>query len=513
MTSNGGSPKPTPARHLHAIALVGFFIETLREWIVPIAGGVIGSLALYRKHPLLFATVIAILVVFALVWPVLKYFTFTYQLLDQEIYVKHGLIFRKQNHVPYDRIQNVAVKQWFFLKPFDLVTLEVETAGHSDEGPEVTLIAVPLSLRDELSSRRRLANIAEGETAAVSGLVNGALPESQSETNNTANKPTAVYEISTKDLLKFAATSPAFLTALLAIMAVYGRLQKLISEQLLDMAIKDLGQAGWVVIVLGMLAVVLVLYLGSIVVIVIQYYRFTLSLSDGQLMTVRGLFQRNTVTLAQSRIQAVRVSQPLLRSWLHMATIKLIVVSNSKKEKDTENVVIMPLIAEDDVDGFLQRFVTDIPVDQVRPSRQSGRTLYYQLRNFGLVALGIVLAITGMTFPWPRVAVIADGITIVLVVLLLIIPAYLTARRTQVQVLNDHFAFAQTNFLFTREQYYVPRQNVQSLLVKQSKWLQQRHFASLTLNVRAGSEGRKVTVRYLPDEAIYSVYDWYRQVD
>lgn len=120
---------------------------------------------------------------------------------------------------------------------------------------------------------------------------------------------------------------------------------------------------------------------------------------------------------------------------------------------------------------------------------------------------------TGMTFPWPRVAVIADSITIVLVVLLLIIPAYLTARRTQVQVLNARFAFAQTNFLFTREQYYLPRQNVQSLLVKQSKWLQQRHFASLTLNVRAGSEGRKVTVRYLPDEAIYSVYDWYRQSD
>ncbi|MCF6420080.1 hypothetical protein [Furfurilactobacillus milii] len=53
MTSNGGSHEPTPARHLHAIALVGFFIETLREWIVPIAGGVIGSLALYRKHPTL----------------------------------------------------------------------------------------------------------------------------------------------------------------------------------------------------------------------------------------------------------------------------------------------------------------------------------------------------------------------------------------------------------------------------------------------------------------------------
>ncbi len=56
-----------------------------------------------------------------------------------------------------------------------------------------------------------------------------------------------------------------------------------------------------------------------------------------------------------------------------------------------------------------------------------------------------------------------------------------------------------------------PRKNVQSLMVKQSKWLAQRHFASLTLNLRSGSSDKQVTVRYLPSAAIDQVYEWYRK--
>ncbi len=465
MTSNsGGSVTPMPPRHLHIIALVGFFIETIREWIIPIAGGIIGSLTFYKKQPWLFVAIVGVLVVFAIAQPLLKYFTFTYQLNEQEIDVKHGLIFRKQNHVPYDRIQNVAVKQWFFLKPFNLVTLEIETAGHSGEGPEVTLIAVPLTLRDELTERRRLANVGdEGALANMPSDVANSAGDTEGIQSKTLDRsveasPDAIYKITSKDLLKFAATSPAFLTALLAISAVYGRLQRVISEQLLNTAMKDLGQAGWIVIVAGLLIVVLVLYLGSIVVIFIQYYQFTLTLSNGQLTTERGLFQRNTVTLAQTRIQAVRVSQPLLRSWLHMATIKLVVIASAKKEKDSDadNFVIMPMIAQNQVDSFLKQFVSEVPVENVQSVRQSGRTMFYQLRNFGLIALGTLLVLALGLSQWPRVAEIVSGLTIILLILVLIIPAYLPARRTQVQVLNEDYAFAQTNFLFTREQYYVP---------------------------------------------------------
>ncbi|WP_054759666.1 PH domain-containing protein [Secundilactobacillus collinoides] len=66
----------------------------------------------------------------AIVVAILRYWRFTYQITPTDISINKGLIFRKQLQIPYSRIQTLQVKQWFYLKPFHLTAVSIETSGH-----------------------------------------------------------------------------------------------------------------------------------------------------------------------------------------------------------------------------------------------------------------------------------------------------------------------------------------------------------------------------------------------
>ncbi|KRK64825.1 membrane protein [Companilactobacillus tucceti DSM 20183] len=138
-------------RRLHPAAILFYLYKEIKSLALPI---VIALVAIFRGSLLKMVLGIGVTLILIVGYCLLKYFTFSYQLLDHEILVKSGVFVKKVNHVPYDRIQNITSNQWFFLKPFGLEELEIETAGHS-EGPEVSLSAVSVELKNELNNYRQ----------------------------------------------------------------------------------------------------------------------------------------------------------------------------------------------------------------------------------------------------------------------------------------------------------------------------------------------------------------------
>jgi putative membrane protein len=59
--------------------------------------------------------------------------------------INSGVLIRKINHIPYDRIQTVQRQQWFFLKPLGLEQVAIETAGKESKKAEGMLAAVPVA--------------------------------------------------------------------------------------------------------------------------------------------------------------------------------------------------------------------------------------------------------------------------------------------------------------------------------------------------------------------------------
>ncbi|MCH4009841.1 PH domain-containing protein [Companilactobacillus sp.] len=479
--------KPT---RLSFASLIFFMYEVLKGTIVPFVAALFGTANLTSR--IWQIAIIVVFVAFMLGTAIVRYLMFTYQLLEDEIVVRYGVFVKKVNHVPYDRIQNVTTNQWFFLKPFGLVELEIETAGHSEK-PEVELKAVPESLRSEIDALRQRSKQME--------------PDEEVEVEETFQPvPENTYQISWKDLIKFALTSPAFLTGLLVVLAAYGKVSNSISKEVYQNLANEASHLGILLIVGLVVLVLLIFYVGSVIVLIVQYYHFKLTEEDSKFEMERGLLQTKKTSIARPRIQAVLVKQPWLRSFLKIVTVQLVIVSNSKKGDSEKDIIVMPVIATNKLAEFMQQFFAEIPLE-IPDFKPDKWTYYYKLRNATYFAVlgSIILVIATHWFLWLSVTLV------IIWVFICYLPAYFSIKRSYVDVPRDDYLVIQNNKLLTKQLFFVPKESIQFVERRQSIWLKKRNIASLTVNVRSGNRQRKLNVDYLTEAEIDRVIKWYKE--
>lgn len=477
-------------RRLSPAAILFFFYKDVKNLIIPAA---IFAFAVFQQAKLW--TIVGLITLFlvVLIGDVIAYFMFGYQLFENEILVKQGLFVKKVNHIPYDRIQNVTANQWFFLKPFKLEELEIETAGHS-EGPEVSLVAVSVELKNELNHYRQ----------------NSGRPvtEVDDETDNSKEKMNGqTYSITWRELIKFSLTSPAFLSGLLVVLAVYGKVEHAISKQMYEQVAHEFIHWGWLLVVLGMLVIILIFYIVSVFVLIAKYYHFHLAMENNQFEMQYGFFKTKKTSISQARIQAVVVKQTLLRRVLHIATVKLVIISNSKSEETEKDIIVMPVIETSKLKAFFQRFFPDIPIKAWQPQATGHETYYYNLRN-GLYFSLITDVLAGLLlFKFSYVLLV---VAIVVSAIIWLVPAYLNARRADLQVLNSKYVCLQNNQITSKNTYFIPKHSIQLLDRRQSIWLSKKGFAHLRLSCRSGITERILKVKYLPQKRVDTVLSWYK---
>ncbi|EUJ19064.1 YbtB protein [Listeria aquatica FSL S10-1188] len=144
-------------RKLHPIALLKEMFDNLRKSIIPIVIGLFYIFQAIKNNQWfqawLFPILIIIVILLMFAPAMIKYWTYRYTLEEKGLRIKYGLIFRKNIFIPYERIQTVQQKQWFFFIPFNVVQILVETAGTSGKA-EADLSAVPKSVAQELKDLR-----------------------------------------------------------------------------------------------------------------------------------------------------------------------------------------------------------------------------------------------------------------------------------------------------------------------------------------------------------------------
>lgn len=484
-------------KHQHPFAILAFLYRWFVAAILPFT--VVFAVSI-RKFWIVFL-IFAGLTALGLISSLLKYWLFSYQMLTDEIVVKEGLFVKKIKHVPYDRIQNVETNQWFFLKPFHVESVAIETAGHAD-GPEISLVAVPTSFKKDLNTyRAQVVAVAAPITASAS-----ATQPIPTTTQAPVGSDQARYQISTRDLLKFAFTSPAFLSGLLAILAIYGKMGNVAQQEIFEVLFKSVAGLGIFILIGLILLVLLIFYIGSALLLIFKFYKFELIRQDQQFRLSSGLFKKKVITIKMDRIQAVVVKQPLLRRFLGIVTVKLIIISNSKQGETEKDVIMMPVLNRRQVPEFMARFLPTVPIQEVTPITITPRTYFYKLRNALLVFLPVALIGGFFLRRW----LILDLSLFVVLAILWFIPAYLSAKRGGTLVLDDQYTYVQNNQFFTLNQYFIPKNKIQALIKKQSVWLLKRHFASLELQCRSGIGLRRIKVNYLKQAPVDAVKVWYQ---
>ncbi|MCL4410393.1 MAG: PH domain-containing protein [Firmicutes bacterium] len=160
---------------LPLIALLAFLISSIRIFVrflyqaVPALVGVYFAL---RNHLQFVPYVLAGLLTILLIATFLRYRRFLWQFDEQRIRVKQGVFKVTELNLGYERIQQADIRQPFWLKPFNLTVLSLQSAGSKGKEVEIPALSVALSadLQQRVLAKSQEAGVAEQSGAEASDL-------------------------------------------------------------------------------------------------------------------------------------------------------------------------------------------------------------------------------------------------------------------------------------------------------------------------------------------------------
>ncbi|GAA1988077.1 PH domain-containing protein [Nocardiopsis rhodophaea] len=346
---SGGESGSEPEMRLSPLTLLTAPVGYLKNLAVPL----IVALVAGTFNPwVLGSTLVAI--VGTLAAGVVTYKTFRYQVGTDRLEIRKGLISRSRRTIPLERIRGVDVTSQLLHRMLGLAVVKIEAASGGGESEEGKLDAVTVAeaerLRTVLLHRRA---VLRGDTApggpadaGPAAAPPGGAPAAHPQT------PSTVYFVMPPRWYFYAVLSLGYLlTPFVAIAALLG-----FAGQAIDVAPgTDGGDAahltylwlrdiGWTMVLALATAVALVLVLmmpvAAVVSYAVTYWRFTLFRRDSSLVTERGLFTRQSVTLEHRRIRGYELLDNPLQRLRDAVKLRAIVTGLGET---TTRAVLLPI--------------------------------------------------------------------------------------------------------------------------------------------------------------------------
>lgn len=473
------------AKHLHPLALVIFLVEEVKTWWVLLLLGVANQLWWW----LVAAVCVGVFFI------VSRYATLTYTISADEIMIKQGLFNKQQLHLTYPKIQTFQTKQWFFMKPFQLVSLKIETSAHVDNQEDASLPIISLKEVHELEQLKQNARSEINDQ-----------PMSPTNAVHRDDEVKQQYQIKWRDLNLYAVTSFSMVPILLGISVVYNRLDDILPKHYLTQLVSRFSQQTETVIIFDIVFVILLAVVISYLLIIQRYYHFKIVQHGTQLTTNKGFFQTSRVTVRLNRIQSVVYIQSWLRQLLHLTTVQALVAANASDDEKSGGVVIMPVVQSKDVQQQMHAFIDWLPIQDVTGKsrwRANARGRWALIRNRLLIAALICVPICVFLRPFGLLSLIVLPVAWSL--------GIYTGKKTEIGVTGEKILVAQVGRLFGKKRYYMPRKNIQSMQLSQSILMRQTGLVHLVIRLRSGNTELSIKIRYLPEQDAKAVYAWYRQ--
>ena len=432
----------------------------------------------------------------ALVFGVVKWFFFTYELTPHEITVHQGVFVKRRTHVPFERVQTLTKTQPFIFQPFEVFQVRIETSGKADD--QITFNALTPAQIATIEHYRQVA-----QTTSV-GTTTTAQPQAS-----------ATYQIDQRVLIRYALTSFGSLGIIGVILTLLSEVSNHLPESV--MAGLDHWLSGGSLMFYAMLtAVVIFLGIGvAFLKIYNQYYGFTLTRVGQHLAISRGLLTKHTMQLRTTRVQAVQLEQSLLRRALRLVTVSVFLVSAVKSDKnEAHQTVLMLVIQATEATQVLRPFLPTLSLPALQPVKTVPHALRYQIQYalwWGLGILSLVLgSYWGLASHWHWHNGVSDAVMLVVAGVLLLawlLAAWLRMRDQRLTIAGDILAI-QTTPWFTKRQYYVRRDKIQGLNAAQSIFMGPRQAQHLQVVVRHGDSAAHIDLRYLQADVVAQVRRW-----
>lgn len=468
-------------KRLHPISAVVNFLKQMKELLIPFLVFVVFG-SKNGGYQLIISIVVIIVI---LILGIISWLRFTYRLEDGELRIEYGIFVRKKRYIPFERIQSLAITEGILQRLFGLVRVKVETAGSSGKGEaEAVLTAISKEEANLIQQAIFSAKNKEKETDI--------------EITDKKSQGEILYKITPGELFLLASTSGGVGVVLSAVFAFVFQFEEFIPYERLFKGLENVISSGVIFIsILGFIGF-LIAWCIALVGTMVKYAGFTVYKLGEDLIITRGLLEKRQLTIPLQRIQAIRISENLIRQPLGLGTVFLESAGGSALDQESARVMVLPIIKKSRIAQILTPYLADYtfsPAIQSAPSRAKKRYIFREL----LFSLPIAILAIIFLRPW--------GYFGLLLVVLSIIWAAMKYRDAGWGIHDLQLILRFRSVVKTT--VFMKRNRIQSLNMKESCFQRAKNLRTISAVVMSGSGGAGGTVVDLEKEDIDKIYKWY----
>ncbi len=490
-------------RRLHPYSIAFAFLTQIRLFIVP---GVFVYLGAQRSEGNWWQPWMMLFILPNAALAMLRYFTYRYRYDDSELVIRSGLLFRRERHIPYARIQNIDAVQNLLHRLLKVVDVRIETGGGSTA--EATMSVLPLSALTEMRER-----VFAGRHAAPAAQGDNADADRMDQAPAVVGRP--LLHLNTRELVLcgFIENRGAVLIA-----AAFGLIWEL---GLIDRIVTPLvgepmgrgvlrnfvrGVISSATISWGRIALTVAAFVGLLLLIrlfsmawaVVRLHDFTLTLVDDDARRQFGLLTRVAQTIPLRRIQALSVREGPLHRYLRRVAVRVSTAGGRLEEQsaNADREYVAPILHIEALDDFMRAMigVTTAGVVWQPPHPRAFRR---EVKGW-LFSAAFACTVAGFYLQWDVWPLVPIGI----------LWAIVGARQT-----IRHLGWAETDEAILFKSGWLSRRivvvrfaKIQTVSLHASPFDRRNGMARVHVDTAGASEGSAIHIPYVPAEAASALH-------
>ncbi|MFF2590516.1 PH domain-containing protein [Peribacillus butanolivorans] len=293
-----------------------------------------------------------------LVWRVisviLQWYTYKYQIKEGTVQITSGLISKSFRTVPFLKVQNVQRRTTLFHKLFNLTSLTFETGMTDDQG------SVPFEVISQKEAKRleqELSLIQELSVIEVDGTEEDTL-----EIVESVSEKTIHFTPTKQDVLKASFTSLSFLALIPIVATIYNTLDDFFNMENAEGLLATLLDTWWIVTT-ALIGIICIAVAFGIISTFVKYGKYEISSDHERVYIKKGVLDESAFSIQKEKVQAVEITQSLIKRMLGLAEVKLI-SAGSTGDKELETNTLYPFLSVDRAYAMIEEILPTYKVER-----------------------------------------------------------------------------------------------------------------------------------------------------
>ncbi len=328
------------------------------------------------------------------IYRVLFYKTSEYEVNNEGIICKRGVLFRRKSFLDYNKMHTVNKKQGLIQKVFGIAYLMIDSGSTNTAYNAEIWIVEESNIIDQIMEKINLKQKGLSEEIKVNlPTIEDSKEEERANLYEYTTIRKCLYSLVTTILSLFSILVIAFLiSVLLAVLYL-----------LLNAERESISEVLMIIIIGGAIATIgisLLTFLGSLVNSLISYHNFKIYQLDDSIEINYGLFVRNSNVFKLKKIRAIKIKQNIIQKLFKVVSIDIEVIGYgdiNSSEKDKVSNVLIPICKETEANEYIEKIIPQyLPVEKEYHSPQ-----YFPHVSWVTLILSIIFGLAIIiALPW-----------------------------------------------------------------------------------------------------------------